>query len=92
MQVERHHAPGNCRAILKIDGFWQDAVIPARQAAGPFVCAYGLPPCNGEREYRDGLAQVVARKAERMPDSDYVEHQSNLTFVETVDHLVETIE
>ena len=27
-----------------------------------------------------------------MPDSDYVEHKSNLTFLETVDHLVETIE
>jgi uncharacterized protein (DUF302 family) len=27
-----------------------------------------------------------------MPDSDYVEHKSNLTFAETVDHLVETIE
>lgn len=27
-----------------------------------------------------------------MPDSDYVEHESNLPFLETVDHLVETIE
>jgi uncharacterized protein (DUF302 family) len=27
-----------------------------------------------------------------MPDSDYVEYESNLTFLETVDHLVETIE
>jgi uncharacterized protein (DUF302 family) len=27
-----------------------------------------------------------------MPDSDYVEHKSDLTFLETVDHLVETIE
>jgi uncharacterized protein (DUF302 family) len=27
-----------------------------------------------------------------MPDSDYVEHESKLTFLETVDHLVETIE
>ena len=27
-----------------------------------------------------------------MPDSDYVEYESKLTFVETVDHLVETIE
>jgi uncharacterized protein (DUF302 family) len=27
-----------------------------------------------------------------MPDSDYVEHESSLTFRETVDHLVETIE
>jgi uncharacterized protein (DUF302 family) len=27
-----------------------------------------------------------------MPDSDYVEHKSDLTFFETVDHLVETIE
>jgi len=27
-----------------------------------------------------------------MSDSDYVEHESNLTFLETVDHLVETIE
>jgi uncharacterized protein (DUF302 family) len=27
-----------------------------------------------------------------MPDSDYVEHESHLTFPETVDHLVETIE
>jgi uncharacterized protein (DUF302 family) len=27
-----------------------------------------------------------------MPDSDYVEHKSDLTFLETVDRLVETIE
>ena len=27
-----------------------------------------------------------------MPDSDYVEHKSNLTFLETIDQLVETIE
>lgn len=27
-----------------------------------------------------------------MPDSDYVEHESNLTFPETVDQLVETID
>jgi uncharacterized protein (DUF302 family) len=27
-----------------------------------------------------------------MPDSDYVEHKSDLTFFETVDHLAETIE
>jgi uncharacterized protein (DUF302 family) len=27
-----------------------------------------------------------------MPESDYVEHASSLTFSETVDHLVETIE
>lgn len=27
-----------------------------------------------------------------MPDSDYVEHKSDLTFLETIDHLVETIE
>lgn len=32
------------------------------------------------------------RKAKRMPDSDYVEHKSDLTFSETVDHLTETIE
>jgi uncharacterized protein (DUF302 family) len=27
-----------------------------------------------------------------MPDSDYVEHRSDLPFLETVDHLMETIE
>jgi uncharacterized protein (DUF302 family) len=43
-------------------------------------------------EHRDGPAQVGVRKAERMPHSDYVEHKSNLRFLETVDHLVETIE
>ena len=38
-----------------------------------------------------GLA-AHARKTERMPDSSYVEHKSELPFSRTVDHLIETIE
>jgi uncharacterized protein (DUF302 family) len=86
MQVERRRAPTAFRAILKIENFSQDAVIRARQGLSRFVSAYG----NGSGAI--GILQVVVRKAERMPDSDYVEHKSNLTFPETVDRLVETIE
>ena len=39
-----------------------------------------------------GLAQDELRKTDTMPDADYVEHKSSLTFVQTVDRLVETIE
>jgi hypothetical protein len=42
------HMPGTCRAILKTDGFSQDAVVPARQGGSAFVCAYGLRTVQGE--------------------------------------------
>jgi uncharacterized protein (DUF302 family) len=92
MQVERRHASGAFRAILKIDSFSQDAVIPALQADRVFVCTQGLRPCKGEREDCDWIPQVVVRKAGRMADSDFVEYKSNLAFLETVNHLTETIE
>jgi uncharacterized protein (DUF302 family) len=77
-------APGTFRAILKIDSFSQ---------VGPALSAHR----DADRARENGgtaigIPQVVVRKAERMPDSDYVEHKSNLTFLETVNHLTETIE
>lgn len=44
------------------------------------------------QRHHDGIAQVVVKESKEMPDKDYVQHMSRLTFSETVDHVVATIE